>query len=160
MLGLNGEDAAKALEDTFIVSAIAQGAADNVKARRLEKEATLLRQCAVRIREQSAVILQQNELIASLRKELDSLHEKNADNIAVANATALTLKVAVDELRATTDEPEMKADQLLRRVRTRNYNDQVNGFMAAGHLRTDPRTSDVIAKRKWYVPGMDPEHNA
>jgi hypothetical protein len=165
VLGMNKNDALGALEDVVIVKSIAAGAQARVEAKTFEQQDELLRRGAQKIAELWTTIeKQQAQLAAAIARaeraeaELESLREINADHVAVANAAALTLKQAVGELKAKTDEPELKEDQYLRKVRTKNYHQQINKFMSEGLLKSDPRTTDAVKWRTWYVEGLDPEH--
>lgn len=164
MFGLNKNDALGALEDVVIAKNIASGAQAKAAAKTFEQQDELLRRGAQKIAELRAVIeKQQEQLIAATARaekaeaELASLREINADHVAVANAAGATLREAVRELQERTHDPVAK-EELYRKIRTKNYHEQVNKLMALGHIKNDPRRTDAVDHRQWYVKGLDPDN--
>lgn len=164
MFGINKNDALGALEDVVIVKSVAAGAQAKAEAKTFEQQDELLRRGAQKIAELRAFIEKQQKQLASLtaraeraEAELESLREINADHVAVANAAGATLKEAVRKLQDQSHDPVATEEQY-RRIRTKNYHEQVNNLMALGHIRNDPRRTDAIERRQWYVKGLDPNN--
>jgi hypothetical protein len=155
---MNKNDALGALEDVVIVKNIAAGAQARAEARTIEQQGDLLRRGAQKIDELRGIVVNLQRQLATAEAELALLRNRNADHVAVANATALTLKEAVRELQGKTNDPWQKEDQYLRKIRTKNYHAQINKFLAEGVLKTDPRRSGEVKRRQWYVEGLDPDH--
>ncbi len=164
MFGMNKSDALGALEDVVVVKSIAAGAQAKAEAKTFEQQDELLRKGAQKLAELRAIIEKQQAALAAAtaraeraEAELESLREINADHVAVANAAGATLRESVRELQERTHDPIAK-EELYRKIRTQNYHEQVNKLMALGHLKNDPRRTDAVDHRQWYVKGLDPDN--
>lgn len=150
MFGLNAKDALGAMEDIAILrNAAAEGnrriAAAN--ASEDEKMAATFRHLDNRLEE----YFQKNE---ALKEEIRMLNEASAEVVAVANATNRALVEVVEELASQTGVPvSTVAQRFCREARTRHYDSVVDEFLAAGTLKTDPRSTAVVKKRGWYLSG-------
>jgi hypothetical protein len=100
-------------------------------------------------------IKKQNETIAKLREELAAVTEKNNESVIVANTAALTLGDAIDALAKVTNTPvEEVRRKFNSEIRSIRYDQAVTEALKAGSLRADPRSTDRVKSRKWYVPGL------
>jgi translation initiation factor 2B subunit (eIF-2B alpha/beta/delta family) len=135
-------------EDILKSRLVYQATADRLETRQLNGEAAQIRAAALTIRNQT-------ETIKKLKEELANVTEKNNETVIVANTAALTLGDAIEELARVTNVPvEEVRRKFNNEIRSIRYDQAVTEALRAGNLRADPRGTDRVRSRKWYVPGL------
>lgn len=162
MFNTNNNNAQGALEDVVIVNALAAASRARGEAADARAEADVMRMASAKIDELRAIVAalkaelqKEKAATARLAGELAALRERSNEAVAVANGTALTLEDAVGVLKQLVpQDAEKLEDKYLRRVRTRRYDEQVDQMMKQGNFASDPRNTDRVKKRPWYVADL------
>lgn len=144
MIGMNAQDALGALEDVAIFHNIRRGAEANEDTRAFQQATIALRE--------------RNNTIARLRGQLNEVQHKRNASAANNNSAIDTLKAVVRDFAKATGQSEAELWNRYMVLRTQQFNNEVNKFMAEGALLRDPRTELTQAQKAWYVSGLDADH--
>lgn len=165
MFGMNQRDAQFALEDVLIGQNARASMEARLGAREDEENARVFEQCTLKIRQQRAMIETLQKQLQAVSKDAQDARERSAqlsesrnEAIASLEGAAQALKTVTAELAEAKSQPVDELEKVVKVRRTRFYNQTINRYLQEGYLTQDPRVSEKVTGRPWYVPGLDPDH--
>jgi hypothetical protein len=96
-------------------------------------------------------IATQNSRILAMAAEIGRANEKINESVVYADAAALTLRDAVELLAVATNTPAAVISRKLNEIRSVRYDEVLDAAMAKGVIKEDPRGSELMKRRLWYV---------
>ena len=145
---MNRDDQFGAREDIVKSQLHFQAADASASARQLEKETVTIQSLGVKLKNKDQMILQ-------LRAQLDALTEQNNEAVVVAKSAVLALGDAISTIAEVTKAPkEIVTQKFNQEIRSLRYDQAVIEALNKGELKVDPRATEKMKARKWYVPGL------
>lgn len=153
MIGINSKDALGLLEDLSIINAAADAAESKADSRESYKQSQILRKGAATIEALANRVKELEVQLSTLQSEMNEVLEGKNEFIAIIKGTEKALEDAAANIASVSGISLAEINEhYLRRLRSNYYNDHITDLLKKGYLSKDPRKSEKVLKRRWFIP--------